>query len=319
MRGTTESAHRAARWSGGQNYGAGTTGGDAEEGVDPRRVRASRVRTCALSGAPLAAPVVADELGNLFNKLAILEAISARTLPTRLAHIRGLRDLVDCRLTTPVGGKDTTEYHTGEAPAVAACPVSGQLLDGSKPFVVLRTTGWVLSQTAVDEVGLAALRDEYGPFEASDLIRVAPDDAELETLRHAMAARRDAAKQRRKDDKKRRRGPKDDAAADERDAKAGTHKAAIKRGGAAAPEKGATTTVAPVVTKPVVLSDAARVAAEARRTVRGTREKDGALDAILHHDKKGGSAADGDSSKAKTTTSAKDLFIATAPQRYYLN
>lgn len=192
MRGTYNSHHKKKHLGFGANFGAGTTGGDAEQGVDPRRQRATKVRTCALSADSLEAPIVADELGNLFNKLAMLSALSERTVPERLEHIRGLRDLVDCRLTA-VGDSDKDR-------AVTACPVTGAPLDGSKPFVVVRTTGWIVSQKAVEELGLTALQEEYGPFEADDLVRLAPDRDEAAELRRRMLARRARRKERRKHD-----------------------------------------------------------------------------------------------------------------------
>ena len=43
--------------------------------VDPKQTAAARWRVCSYSGEPLDAPVVVDELGNMFNKAAVLEGM----------------------------------------------------------------------------------------------------------------------------------------------------------------------------------------------------------------------------------------------------
>lgn len=61
-----------------------STRGGSVQGVYKRRrlnseaQRRVRWSTCALSGEPLAAPVVADYLGALFNRAAVLEFLLAR-------------------------------------------------------------------------------------------------------------------------------------------------------------------------------------------------------------------------------------------------
>lgn len=245
VRGTYHSSHKKKLAGWGANYGAGTTGGDAEKGVDPRRVRAVKVRTCALSGSPLEAPIVADELGHLFNKIDVLSALSERTLPDHLAHIRGLRDLIDCRLSPAATSKDD-KYHTGESGAISVCPVTGQPLDGSQPFVVAKTTGWVLSRKAVDALGIDSLQNEYGPLTLDDLIRIAPDEEEYGVLREKMLERR--ANQKKTSKKKRKKEAVEDEAQ-----------------------------------KPVVVtSQAARIAQQAANQAQGDRDKNSTIGGLFH-------------------------------------
>ena len=161
MRGTYGSAHSKGGWAQGQNHGSGTTGGDAESGDFTVRRRAIRVRSCALTGDALKAPVVSDAFGQLFNKLDILEQLSSKSLPEAFSHIRGLRDLIDVKSTPPKGEKD---YVHGDGAPFCQCPLTGASFDGSEPFVVVRTTGWLMAQKAISELGEQALQDEYGPF-----------------------------------------------------------------------------------------------------------------------------------------------------------
>ena len=55
-----------------------------------KRLRALiRSRVCAVSGEALRDPIVACELGHLYNKEAVLLALLERTLNPAFAHIRG--------------------------------------------------------------------------------------------------------------------------------------------------------------------------------------------------------------------------------------
>mmetsp|Transcript_23800 Transcript_23800/g.30969 ORF Transcript_23800/g.30969 Transcript_23800/m.30969 type:complete len:294 (+) Transcript_23800:63-944(+) len=278
MRGTHESSHKSSKQSGGQNFGAGMTGGDAENRVDPRKMRSMRVRTCHLSSEILRAPIVADELGNLYNKLAILETLSERILPERLSYIRGLKDLRDCHLT-PV------HEESGESNPVTICPVTNYPLDGSRPFVLFWSTGWILSQAALDSMGLASLQCEYGPCEEHDIIQLFPEDDVLTIdLQQRMTRRREATSLKRKEKRKKRQDKSPNHAAHE----------------------------APRSKKPTIaLSDAARIASAAKEAVRQKREEDNSLNTIFHDEE---SAV----KKSSQFTDPSKLFIATAPHRYTL-
>lgn len=305
MRGTYASAHKKGLWAGGQNYGAGYTGGDATEGVDRRRVLAVRVRTCALSALPLEPPVVADDLGHLFNKIAILTALSERNLPERLSHVRGLKDLIDCRLT-PLGddaAKEAggAEYFSGETAAVCCCPITREALDGSKGFVVVRTTGWVLSENAVEKVGAGSLQDEYGPFEKGDLVRIAPDEEQLLELRTRLNARREDEKTRRKQEKRARkkRGPDEDADAEKpRESKAAKAERRADAAGALA-RKTAAKNIKPE-------SEYSRMAAQAKQHTTQHLARSENINSIFH-----------DGAGKEATPIA--LFMQTSGKRYNLN
>ena len=52
---------------------------------------------CNLSGELLQPPCVADELGNLYNKDAVVQALVSKSLPHSLAYISSLKHLIDLR------------------------------------------------------------------------------------------------------------------------------------------------------------------------------------------------------------------------------
>ena len=207
MRGTYGSAHSKGGWAQGQNHGSGTTGGDAESGDFTVRRRATRVRSCALTGDALKAPVVSDAFGQLFNKLDVLEQLSSKKLPEAFSHIRGLRDLIDVKSTPPKGEKD---YVHGDGAPFCQCPLTGASFDGSEPFVVVRTTGWLLAQKAISELGEQALQDEYGPFTKEDVVVAAPDPDEVRDASRALAEKRAAAKAKKKAAKRAKAGVVDE-------------------------------------------------------------------------------------------------------------
>jgi hypothetical protein len=65
--------------------------------VDPAQKRHARWTRCAFSGNPLTPPIVADVLGNLFNKEDLLKGLAAKAAgspwPDSLMHIR-LKELI---------------------------------------------------------------------------------------------------------------------------------------------------------------------------------------------------------------------------------
>lgn len=135
--------------------------------------------TCALSGAPLSVrpcctastkhsvpppgqplrePVVCCELGSLYNKEAVLEALLAKAekpLDERFSHIRSMKDLHAVQLhkntayTASATSVETAE--TGDAPLDAPyqCPVTKLPFNGRHAFYLVRPTGHVVSERAL--------------------------------------------------------------------------------------------------------------------------------------------------------------------------
>ncbi|WFD34595.1 Replication termination factor 2 [Malassezia cuniculi] len=110
---------------------------------------------CRLSKHPLEAPVMADALGQLYNKDSLLEyllkrgAAGASETEQRVAgHIRGLRDATSITLTknpAPQRDEDGTQYYP------YACPLTGRPMNGKHNFVYLRC-GCVFSETGLRNV-----------------------------------------------------------------------------------------------------------------------------------------------------------------------
>ena len=70
------------------------------------------------------------------------------------------------------------------------CPITMMEFNGILPFVVVWTTGFVLSEKALKEMGIERLQDEYGPFTAEDIVRLLPAEDEVPRQVELMESRR---------------------------------------------------------------------------------------------------------------------------------
>ncbi len=66
--------------------------------MPPEEEKLAKWTTCRLTGERLLAPVCADELGNLYNKSAVVTGLVGKSLPPSTAHITSLRHLIDVKL-----------------------------------------------------------------------------------------------------------------------------------------------------------------------------------------------------------------------------
>ena len=171
---------------------------DEDKGKNLTQHQVLRSKLCAQSNQKLCEPIVACEMGNLYNKEAMLTALIDKTLNPTHAHIRGLKDLKTLRFTP----NPTVVADNDEEVPMFTCPVTGLLLNGIHPFVVIWTTGWVLSEKAIRELGIDALQPEYGPFGINDVIKLIPGEEEFVTQRTNMETRREATKSEKKNDSK---------------------------------------------------------------------------------------------------------------------
>jgi len=169
-----------------------------DEGKEDNLQRKYRSQTCALSSLPLSEPIVACQLGNLYNEEKVLEALLDKSLQKSHGHIRGMRDIR--RLILHPNSAAVGNTGSDDIPRFM-CPITQQAFNGLLPFVCIWTTGHVLSEKAIQEMGTEALQDEYGPFEKDDMFKLLPYDHEIDGIVASMSARRKLEK----DSKKKKR------------------------------------------------------------------------------------------------------------------
>ncbi|KAL3778638.1 hypothetical protein HJC23_001587 [Cyclotella cryptica] len=176
--------------------------------------------TCAVSGESLdlsprndrgdgtvsVADIVACPYGRLYKREKVLEALLMRSCGegtseclNKLVHIRGRKDLYPVRFHVVEDLNKGKQQQLGEKRQfMATCPITGsEIGSGSIPaFLVVRSSSNnsnsgnvadsmpnVISERAIQEMGINKLQDEYGPFEKKDLIRLAPSNRLFEDIR----------------------------------------------------------------------------------------------------------------------------------------
>ena len=115
---------------------------------EEQRLRSS---TCTQSSQPLNEPIVICELGNLYNKDILIQALISKSLISSCNHIRGLKDVKDAIF---VHNNDDNNDDKKSNSNRFICPVTRLEFNGSLPFVLIWSTGYVLSEKAIREVGM---------------------------------------------------------------------------------------------------------------------------------------------------------------------
>jgi len=156
---------------------------------------------------PLQPPCVIDELGNLYNKEAMVHALLNKSIPEALSYITSLKKhLRDVHL------HNNPSYSNKDGKGVQyACPVTGIPMNGKARFVAVCKTQsdekdkkgsklHILSEKAIKDGDLRAIAveiigggSENGKGTANDSLEVTPVlpiGEELDSLREAILAKR---------------------------------------------------------------------------------------------------------------------------------
>nr|XP_020469739.1 protein RTF2 homolog [Monopterus albus] len=173
------------------------------EKVDKNAELAAKWKYCALSQEKLRRPIVACELGRLYNKDAIIEYLldksAERPNAEAVAHVRGIKDIKELNLTDNpewegerrnAKGDRYEDIHCG----MFICPVVGLEMNGKHRFCYLQTCGCVFSDRALKEVKAEICHKCGDPFKDEDIIVLNGTKEEMEMLRAKMEERRAKAK-----------------------------------------------------------------------------------------------------------------------------
>ncbi|KAK8515403.1 hypothetical protein V6N13_139622 [Hibiscus sabdariffa] len=149
--------------------------------IDPNEKRLGKWLNCALSYEPLREPCVIDKLGNIFNKEALVEALLGKKLPKEFRHIRGLKDMINIKLSM-IPGKES-EAADG---ATFQCPITGLEFNGKYKFFALRNCGHVVSAKALKEVKSSTCLVCHKEFVESDKMVINGSEEEVAAFREKM-------------------------------------------------------------------------------------------------------------------------------------
>lgn len=204
---------------------AGGTSWEKAVKADQSQINAAQATGCSISSMELVEPVVCCELGNLYTKQALIEALMASkaggTMPEKAAHVTSTSEMIDVKLTSREDADGQTKAD-GSGGRVAyqgsrfQCPVTMRDMNGTNKFAVIRTSGVALSMEAIRELsqkGSAGVCPVTGAsFDpANDVIVLYPSAEELDAAKARMKARKKALKKEKKAAKKEKKAAAADA------------------------------------------------------------------------------------------------------------
>ncbi|XP_042582598.1 replication termination factor 2 isoform X4 [Cyprinus carpio] len=173
------------------------------EKVDKNAELAAKWKYCALSQEKLKRPIVACELGRVYNKDAIIEYLldksAERPNSEVVAHIRSIKDVKELNLTDNPAWEGERHNIKGDCYedmhcAMFICPVVGLEMNGKHKFLYLQTCGCVFSERALREVKTEICHKCGDPFQEDNLVMLNGSKDEVEKLQKAMEERRLKAK-----------------------------------------------------------------------------------------------------------------------------
>ncbi|KAA0188954.1 hypothetical protein HAZT_HAZT003571 [Hyalella azteca] len=178
--------------------------------------RTYRWRHCSVSQTALRAPVVACELGRLYNKDEVIKRLLEKSQEScNISHIRGLKDVKELRLTANPAYEGEEQQRGGETVEVGRapwiCPVSGLEMNGKHGFCFAWRCGCVVSNRAVRELNTDVCCACGIEIQADDVIILNPDADQLTEAAAKMAERRKKAKEPKKEKKDKRKAENDSA------------------------------------------------------------------------------------------------------------
>ncbi|CDS42654.1 protein of unknown function DUF602 [Echinococcus multilocularis] len=171
-----------------------------KENVGKVAVDAAKWKHCALSQQPLRQPIVACQLGRLYNKEAIIEKLLDESKYTSSVadHIKKLRDVCDLKLTPTPKELQSHELSSGIIENSAesfCCPILGQEMNGSYPFVFSWECGCVFSKRAYDAVKDSSCLICGVPLKSNSIILLNPEsDEELRTAQDRLKVFKESRK-----------------------------------------------------------------------------------------------------------------------------
>ncbi|KAM9296479.1 replication termination factor 2 [Gastrophryne carolinensis] len=172
------------------------------EKVDKNAELVARWYYCTLSQEKLKKPIVACELGRLYNKDAVIEFLLDKS-PDKphadsAAHIKCMKNVIELNLSNNpawAGDKGNTKGDKyDDQCAQFICPVVGLEMNGKHRFCVLRQCGCVFSERALKEIKTDLCHKCGAGFQEQDVILLNGDKEEVEELRRKMEERRLMAK-----------------------------------------------------------------------------------------------------------------------------
>ncbi|XP_071807928.1 replication termination factor 2-like [Asterias amurensis] len=168
------------------------------EQVDKNMERMAKWLHCSITQERLRQPVMACELGRLYNKESVLEYLLDKTTSDSAQHIRSLRDVKELNLSINPAfekqGKKKGDVYLENDIAQYICPVSGLQMNGHYRFCFLWSCGCVLSEKALKEVKSDVCHKCGSEYDVEDAVILNGNPEDIDSLRDKMEEKRARAK-----------------------------------------------------------------------------------------------------------------------------
>jgi len=175
--------------------------------LDPNLAARLGWNFCTMTAQPLREPLVADDLGNIYNKESILNYLLSKKHDPAYAHIRSLHDVVTLQLTPNPSLTEADKKEIGKDDQSRLffrwiCPVTLIETNGKSRFCVLRSCGCVLSDKALREVPSTRCLRCQKPYQPEQIIGLVLSAAEQDELKRKLELKRGQEVVEKKKDKK---------------------------------------------------------------------------------------------------------------------
>jgi len=192
-----------------------------EKKMERRNNAKIRLSNCALTDEPLKSPIVACDLGNLYNKQALLEFILGKDrfenkkdqYKETFFHLKSLKSVFDIH---PTLSKETEDLSTSTSSSSSSsssssnnkvvqidlegglsnmekglfvCPITGADANGFHPFCALKKCGHCFSQKLFLQIKSQVCMLCSAPFSKEDIILLAPSEEQLDELKTKLRKR----------------------------------------------------------------------------------------------------------------------------------
>ncbi|XP_006839222.1 PREDICTED: protein RTF2 homolog [Chrysochloris asiatica] len=172
------------------------------EKVDKDAELVAQWNYCSLSQEILRRPIVACELGRLYNKDAVIEFLLDKSSGKALkaaSHIKSIKNVTELKLSDNPAwegdrGNTKGDKHDDLQRARFICPVVGLEMNGRHRFCFLRCCGCVFSERALKEIKADVCHTCGAAFQEDDVIVLNGTKEDVEVLKRCMEERRLRAK-----------------------------------------------------------------------------------------------------------------------------
>jgi len=180
-----------------------------EEKPDQKEITRIKWTLCALSKDPLKPPIVADKLGNLFNKEFVIKGLLEKNFPKEFSYIKSLKDVMEIHFKENPAHNDKERMSVvvvdvgEEAPFI--CPISGLEVGSGYKFSVLKSCGCVISERALRECPGDTCLVCNKPYTKDDVMPLNPNEEELKDLKKKFKEEKENNKKEKKDKKEKKK------------------------------------------------------------------------------------------------------------------